>query len=136
VAAVWDAAGTFYVYEPADPRVQFMLDLGMVSAPSVEELSTGESTFYFTLSYEQLGSLTSDVLVSYADTPALSQEFLTSDHAALLPQVAAGRVAAVTGEDFVASVSPPTALSLTWGLDEYVALLSAAATGAGSGSGS
>jgi iron complex transport system substrate-binding protein len=134
VAAVWDAAGTFYVYEPADPRVQFMLDLGMVSAPSVEELSTGESTFYFTLSYEQLGSLTSDVLVSYADTPALSEEFLTSDHAALLPQVAAGRVAAVTGEDFVASVSPPTALSLTWGLDEYVTLLAAAATGAGAGS--
>ena len=36
-------------------------------------------------------------------------------------------VAELTGTDFIASVSPPTALSLTWGLDEYVALLAAAA---------
>jgi iron complex transport system substrate-binding protein len=127
VAAVWDAAGTFYVYKPADPRVEFMLDLGMVSAPAVDQLSTDESTFYFTLSYEELGSLTSDILVSYADTPELSQTFLASDHAQLMPQVQAGHVAEVTGTAFIASVSPPTALSLTWGLDEYVALLTAAA---------
>ncbi|MBI5089513.1 MAG: ABC transporter substrate-binding protein [Actinobacteria bacterium] len=127
VAAVWDAAGTFYVYKPADPRVEFMLDLGMVNAPSVDELSTDESTFYFTLGYERLGELTSDVLVSYADTPELSQAFLDSDQGKLMSQVTEGRVAAVTGQSFIASVSPPTALSLTWGLDEYVALLTAAA---------
>jgi iron complex transport system substrate-binding protein len=33
-------------------------------------------------------------------------------------------------EELVASVSPPTALSLTWGLDDYVALLSEAVTSA------
>jgi iron complex transport system substrate-binding protein len=104
-----------------------MLDLGMVGAPSVDELSTDESTFYFTLSYEELGSLTSDILVSYADTRELSQAFLASDPAQLMPQVQAGHVAEVTGPAFIASVSPPTALSLTWGLDEYVALLTAAA---------
>lgn len=130
VAAVWDSAGTFYVYKPADPRVEFMLDLGMVNAPSVDELSTDESTFYFTLSYEQLGSLTSDVLVSYSDTPESSQAFMTSAHATLLPQISEGRVAEITGTDFIASVSPPTALSLTWGLDDFVALLTAAADAA------
>lgn len=127
VAAVWDVAGTFYVYKPADPRVQFMLDLGMVNPPSVDELSTDESTFYFTLSYEQLPQLTSDVLVSYADTPEMSQAFLVSEHGALMQQVIDGTVAEVTGTAFIASVSPPTALSLTWGLDDYVELLSAAA---------
>jgi iron complex transport system substrate-binding protein len=127
VAAVWDASGTFYVYTPADARVEFLLDLGMKSAPSLDALATDESTFYFTLSYERLGELTSDVLLSYADTTAASQAFLAADYAALMPQVSAGTVAEVVGPEFIASVSPPTALSLTWGLEEYVGILSAAA---------
>src|SRR3546814_2382149 len=68
VAMVWDAAGTFYVYKAADPRVGWTLDLGLVSAESVDALATDEATFYFTLSYEQLDQLTSDILVSFADT--------------------------------------------------------------------
>ena len=54
---VWDSAGTFYVYKPADPRVEFTLDLGLVSAPSVDALATDESTFFSTLSYERLAEL-------------------------------------------------------------------------------
>jgi len=127
VAMVWDTPDAFYVYKPADPRVGFSLALGLQSAESVDELSTDESTFYFTLSYEQLDQLTSDILVSYADTPEASERFVTSDHGRLMDQVQAGAVAEVVGTDFIASVSPPTALSLTWGLDEYVALLSEAA---------
>jgi iron complex transport system substrate-binding protein len=130
VAQVWDSAGTFYVYEPADARVEFTLGLGLELAPSVAELATDESTFYFTLSYERLGELTSDILVSYADTPELSAQFLESDQARLMEQVQRGAVAEVVGPEFIASVSPPTALSLTWGLDEYVALLSDAAQAA------
>ena len=38
----------------------------------------------------------------------------------------AGTIAEATGEELVASVSPPTALSLTWGLDDYVDLLAKA----------
>lgn len=83
---VWDTADAFYVYEPADARVDFTLDLGMVSAPSVEALSTGESTYSFTLSHERLGELTSDVLVSYADTEA-SDALLSSPHGQLMGQV-------------------------------------------------
>lgn len=127
IAAVWDTGDTFYVYKPADPRVEFTLDLGMVSADSVDALSTDESTFYFTLSFERLSELTSDILVNYADTPEQSQKFLTATYAQVMPQVQSGAVAEVTGEDFVASVSPPTALSLTWGLEDYVELLAGAA---------
>lgn len=127
VAMVWDAAGTFYVYKPADPRVEATLALGLTSAPAVEELANGGETFYYTLSYEQLDTLQSDILVSFSDTKALSAKFLASAPAKLLPQVAAGTVAEVVGKDFIASVSPPTALSLTWGLDDYVDILAAAA---------
>jgi iron complex transport system substrate-binding protein len=68
VAMVWDTGDKFYVYKPADARVAFTLDLGLVSAPSVTSLGTNESTFYFTISKERLGDLESDILVSYADT--------------------------------------------------------------------
>ncbi len=127
VAMVWDTADAFYVYKPADARVAFTLDLGLVNAPSVETLSTDESSFYFTLSPERLGELTSDILVSYADSAEASAAFLASPRAQLLDQVARGAVAEVVGKEFIAAVSPPTALSLTWGLEDYVALLADAA---------
>jgi len=131
VAQVWDTGDTFYVYTPADPRAEFTEDLGFETAPSVTALDTGESTFYFTLSHEQLDQLSSDVLVAYADDEAALDAFLTSPAAQAMPQVAEGAVAGVVGQAFVASVSPPTALSLTWGLDDYVALLAEAVAARG-----
>lgn len=112
--------GTFYVYLPADPRVQFTEDLGFTSADSVTALDTKEDTFYFTLSAEQFGSLTADVLLIYAATDEEIDTFLATPEAKLLPQVDGGKIVRVTGEAEVASVSPPTALSLTWGVDSFV----------------
>jgi len=131
VAQTWDVGDTFYVYSPADPRVEFTEDLGFVTAPSVTELDTGESTFYFTLSHENLDQLTSDLLIAYADTQAELDAFLASAPAQAMPQVGAGAYAGVVGKAFIASVSPPTALSLTWGLDDYVGILAEAAAGLG-----
>ncbi|WP_369139144.1 iron-siderophore ABC transporter substrate-binding protein [Modestobacter versicolor] len=126
VAAVWDTAGTFYVYEAADPRVEFLTDLGLEVAPSVAELSTGESTFYYTLSYEQVAGLTSDVLLSYASTQQEADAFAAQPFARTMPQVAAGHHATLVGDELIAAVSPPTVLSMTWGLDDYLTALSAA----------
>ena len=121
IAEVWNVGGTFYVYLPADPRVQFAEDLGFVTADAVTELDTGESTFYYTLSYEKLDQLEADVLLIYGDTDAEVEEFLASDQGRLLPQVPDGNVVRVTGQSAVASVAPPTALSLTWGMDDFIA---------------
>lgn len=126
IAAVWDVSGTFYVYKDEDPRVEFLLDLGFESAPAVDELDTDEATFYFTLSYEQLDRLQSDVLLSYASTQDEQDAFLNAPYAQLLPQVRSGAVASLVGTEFISAVSPPTALSLTWGLDEVVAALAEA----------
>jgi iron complex transport system substrate-binding protein len=131
VAMVWPSADTFYVYKPADARVAFTLDLGLVSAPSVDTLASGDSSFFYTLSQERLGELTSDILVAYADTAETLDAYLASPAGQLLPQTGSGSVAKVIGTEFIAAVSPPTALSLTWGLDEYVTLLSEAAKAAG-----
>jgi iron complex transport system substrate-binding protein len=133
VANVWPTRDDFYVYKAADPRVSFLLDLGLEIAPSVEELASGEETFYFTLSQERLGELESDLLVSYADTPDQATEFLEAPAAQVMGQVRDGTVAQITGTEFISAVSPPTALSLPWGLDEYVSVLSAAAEAADAG---
>jgi iron complex transport system substrate-binding protein len=127
VAMVWDAGGTFYVYRSADPRVEATLALGLTSDPSVDALANGAETFYYTLSYEKLDQLESDILVSFADDQKLSKAFLESPQGRTMAQVREGRVAPVVGKAFIAAVSPPTALSLTWGLDEYTEILAKAA---------
>ncbi|TFC28733.1 iron-siderophore ABC transporter substrate-binding protein [Cryobacterium sp. TMT1-3] len=126
IALTSDSAGTFYVYKKEDPRVAFTLDLGFVSAPAVDELATDEASFYYTLSYEQLDQLDSDLLVNFGSTQEEYDAFLTASYAQAMPQVQAGTVASPVGAAFISSVSPPTGLSLSWGLDDYVALLAAA----------
>jgi len=127
VAAVWDVAGTFYVYTPEDSRVEFLSGLGLEDAPAVAELANGDSPFYYTLSYEQLDQLESDLVISYHDTQEEADAFLASAPIQAIPAVSRGQVAQVVGTELIAAVSPPTALSLTYGLDELVSSLSAAA---------
>lgn len=127
VAAVWDVGGTFYVYKAADSRVDFLLDLGLESAPAVDELATDEESFVYSLSYEETDRLESDILVSYASTEADAETFLGQSYAQAIPAVKAGAVASITGDQLIAAMSPPTALSIDWGLDTYVDLISAAA---------
>ena len=131
IAAVAFPASTYYVYTPADPRVQFLEDLGFTVADSVADLDTGEASFFYTLSAEKLDQLTSDVLLSYADDDAARDAVEDDPAVAAMQQFQDGRVAHVVGQDVVSSVSPPTALSLTWGLDTFVDALSEAVAQAG-----
>ncbi len=72
-----------------------------------------------------------DVVLTVGEAMGMPEEFLTEPYAATLPQVQEGAVASIVGQDVVASVSPPTALSLTYGLDTYVEELSQAVENAG-----
>ena len=127
VAMVWDTPDAFYVYKPADARVAFTEDLGLQTAPAVEQLASGDETFYYTLSEERLAELDSDILVTYADSAQTSSAFLSSAPARVMEQVERGSVAQVVGTELIAAVSPPTALSITYGLEDYVDALAAAA---------
>ncbi|WP_435742614.1 iron-siderophore ABC transporter substrate-binding protein [Nocardioides sp. SYSU DS0663] len=123
IAAVAIEPSTYYVYRGADPRVQFLEDLGFTLAPSVDELDTEESTFYYTLSPEELDKLESDVLLSYVASDERLAEIAEDPAVQAMSQVQDGTVAAVVGESLVSSVSPPTALSLPWGIDGFVEAL-------------
>ncbi|WP_170927085.1 iron-siderophore ABC transporter substrate-binding protein [Agreia sp. VKM Ac-1783] len=127
LAAVADSSGTFYVYKKNDPRVGFMFDLGFTNAPAVDDLSNGDGTFFYTLSYEQLDKLQADVVLNYATTQPEADTFISSPQTSVIPAVAAGHAAQLVGAQNISAVSPPTALSLPWGLDNLVDTLAAAA---------
>lgn len=130
VAAVWDTE-EFYVYKPADSRVEFLTGLGLEHAPSVTELDNGDQSFLYGLSREQTDKLTSDILIFYAADQKEADAFLKKPYAQAMSQIKEKRYAAVVGTELVAAVSPPTVLSLQWGLDDYVELISTAAEAQG-----
>lgn len=131
IALVYPGTDMVSVYTPEDARASFMLDLGFTTAPAVTALAPDDATFYYDLSAEKLNQLDADVLVAFGASDDEIDAFLATSAGKLLPQTAAGTVAKVGGEAFVSAVSPPTALSLSWGLQDYVDVLSAAVANAG-----
>ncbi|MFK4837042.1 ABC transporter substrate-binding protein [Microbacterium sp. ZW T2_14] len=125
IAYAADDVDTFYLYLPADARVEILEDLGFVTAPAVTDLDTGESTFYTTVSSENLDQIDAEVIFTQVDTEEQLQTFLTSDRTKLIPAVAAGAVGAIVGEENVAAISP-TALTLPWILPDIVDQLATA----------
>jgi iron complex transport system substrate-binding protein len=129
-AGVTDYDGSLAVYDAGDARVKFLVDLGLVLAPSVVELSPKDGSFYFPVSYELADSITSDIIVTYAEEQAMADEFLAKPFIQNLPQFQADAIAALVGTEKVAAVSPPSTLSLRWGLPFYVDVLATAARNA------
>jgi iron complex transport system substrate-binding protein len=115
-------------YSAADTRSKYLLDLGMEIAPSVVE-ATGDSGDYAgSISGERADELAdADVIITYGGQelidalkgdPVLSQ----------LPAVANDAVVNLDGEQATGTAANPTALSLPYLVEEYVALLAEAAS--------
>lgn len=117
---------TLSVYATGDSRTAFLGDLGF-EFPQVALDAAEEGSFYADISAENIDQLADvDVIVSYGDDsmlPALQADPLWST----LPAVQNGAVVTVgLGDDFSGAVTP-TALSIPWMLEDYVALLGDAA---------
>ncbi|MFG6445779.1 ABC transporter substrate-binding protein [Microbacterium sp. P06] len=125
IAYAADSVDTFYLYLPADPRVEILEDLGFVTADSVTALDDGAGGFYTTVSAENLDQIDAEVVFTQADDEAALETFLTSDRTRLIPAVAAGAVGAIVGEENVAAISP-TALTFPFILPTMVEQLAEA----------
>lgn len=125
-----DFDGAIAVYAPIDARMRFLTGLGLVTAPSVEQLSPNDGKFIFSLSYEVFDTLTSDILITYYEDQAPLDELLTRSYVKSMPQVQKGALAALVGTENVAAVSPPSALSLRWGFPQYIEVIAKAARAA------
>ena len=131
-AAVSDYNGQVAVYAALDARVKYVEDFGMVLAPGVNEQDPAKGQgFYYGLSYETFDTLDPDVLITYFETDQQQADFISKPGVADSAVVTKGAVAPIIGQEFVYSVSPPTGLSLKWGLSRYLDLLAKAAEKAG-----
>lgn len=130
-AGVNDFDGSIAVYDALDARVKFLVDIGMVLAPSVADLSPKDGSFYYPLSYELFDQLTSDILITYYETQEASDAFFAKPYTLSQPQHQKGAFASLVGVEYVAAVSPPSALSLRWGFPHYAEIIAEAARNAG-----
>jgi len=129
-AGVNDFDGSIAVYDALDARMKFLVDAGLVLAPSVTELSPKDGSFYYPLSYELFDKLTSDILITYYEEQADSDAFFAQPYVQSQPQYKKGAFASLVGIEYVAAVSPPSALSLRWGYPHYAEIIAAAARAA------
>ncbi|MDM7854139.1 iron-siderophore ABC transporter substrate-binding protein [Cellulomonas alba] len=116
------------VYRASDPRVQLLNQLGMVTSPSVEALDPKkDESYFYTVSYENVSKIDTDLLVAYFDDQAAADTFASDPLIAAMPSVKSGAFAPIVGQSFVMASSAPSALSIPWMLDKYVPQLAAAA---------
>lgn len=110
---------TVGIYAPADPRVSFMRDLGMVDAPAVADaIKPGE--FYGTVSAEQASELGSDVFITWVesqdDVAQIEQDRLVG----AIPAVADGHFYAEADKATAMASTNPTPLSIPVIISDFV----------------
>ncbi|QYF72383.1 iron-siderophore ABC transporter substrate-binding protein [Cryobacterium sp. PAMC25264] len=117
-------------YTTHDTRTMFFDDLGMVSAPSIVKASATTDLYSLTQSAEQADAFNDvDVIVTYggADLVAtLEGDPLLSQ----IPAVANKSIVNLSGDGPMGTAANPTPLSISYILDDYAALLAAAADNA------
>lgn len=126
-ASANDYDGSMAVYAPLDARMKFLTDFGMKLNPSVAALSPGDDAFYYSLSYELFDQLEADIFVTYFEEQSALDTWLATPQARNYPPIVNGGLAALVGTENVAAVSPPSILSLRWGLPRYLEILGTAA---------
>jgi iron complex transport system substrate-binding protein len=114
-------------YTTHDTRTMFFDDLGMVSAPSIVEASKATDQYSLKQSAEQADAFSDvDVIVTYGDEKLIS----TLEGDPLLSQIPAVKnksIVALDGSGPMGTAANPTPLSIPYILDDYAALLAAAA---------
>ncbi|MDO9397858.1 MAG: iron-siderophore ABC transporter substrate-binding protein [Herbiconiux sp.] len=114
-------------YTSHDTRAAFFEDLGLVTPESIATASATTDKFSLTQSAEQADAFTDiDIIVTYgADelVTALEGDPLLSQ----MPAVAAGAVVNLDGSGPLGTAANPTPLSISYVLDDYLAMLAEAA---------
>ncbi|MFC8683326.1 iron-siderophore ABC transporter substrate-binding protein [Microbacterium ureisolvens] len=114
-------------YTNLDTRPGFLASLGLPEPTVVAEESDGEA-FYTTVSAEQADRFADvDVFVTYGDADGSIVAQLQADPLlSQIPAIAEGRIAILEESTPLAASANPSPLSISWGIDEYFALLAGA----------
>ncbi|MDT8861969.1 iron-siderophore ABC transporter substrate-binding protein [Alkalihalobacillus sp. MEB130] len=116
----------FYVYTPADPRGEFLGELGMEYPESIMSEIADSNSFYIELSAENADALNDvEVLISYGDENSLTA--LQADPIlGKVPAIERGSVVIIGDNTPLAAAGTPNPLSIQYSIDEYVTLISEA----------
>jgi iron complex transport system substrate-binding protein len=102
---------TIGMYAPEDPRVSILRDFGMVDAPAVADaIKPGE--FYGTVSAEKASELSSDVFLTWVDSPESVATIEDDKLVGKIPAVADGHWYAETDKAKAMASTNPTPLSI------------------------
>ncbi|OIJ21495.1 iron ABC transporter permease [Anaerobacillus alkalidiazotrophicus] len=118
----------FYVYTPADPRGEFLGELGMEYPESLKVHIADPNSFYIELSAENADALNDvEVLITYGDENTL-QALQADPILGQVPAIKRGSVAVIGDNTPLAAAGNPNPLSIEYTIDEYVSLISEAAS--------
>lgn len=122
-----DDLSKFYIYTPADPRGEFLSELGMEYPESITSQLKDEDGFYLELSAENADMLNdAEILVSYGNENTLKT--LQADPIfGKIPAVQRGSVVIIGDNTPLAAAGNPNPLAIEYSIDEYLTLLSEAA---------
>ncbi len=116
---------TVNFYTTSDTRVRFFADLGLSAPSSVVEASKG-NRFSGSISAERVDAFDDvDIIVTYGDK-SLIEALKANPLMARMPAVANDSVV-LLGRNPLGTAANPTPLSISWVLEDYVALLAEAA---------
>lgn len=133
-----DAAdlSTISAYTPADPRTAFLADIGMPLPASIATLVEGSDNFYLTISSENADMISDiDIIFTYAagsnfteriQGNAFLNQLQNDPLIGTIPAVQRGSIIFLE-EGPIAASTTPSALSIPWAIDEYLALTAEAA---------
>ncbi len=113
----------FYVYTPADPRGEFLEEIGMEYPQSIKDQMTDESGFYIELSAENADALNdAEILIAYGDDNTLAA--LQADPIlGKVPAIQNGAVVIIGDNTPLAAAGNPNPLSIAYTIDEYLTLI-------------
>lgn len=120
--------GSIAFYPATDPRVDFLVQLGMTLAPQVAELEIPEGSFYASLSLENADVLDDvDVIVAWFNSAEEQAANEAQPLFAQIPAIERGSYLPLTDRQLAAATTVVTPLSVPWAIDKYVPLVAAAA---------
>ncbi|WP_182170442.1 iron-siderophore ABC transporter substrate-binding protein [Flaviflexus equikiangi] len=115
------------IYTALDPRAGFLLDHGFAEADILADYADSES-FYVEISAENPEAFADvDLLITYgsdddAENAASLEAWQNDPLLSLIPAIADGHVAFL-GNGPIAAAANPSPLSISWGIDDYFAIL-------------
>ncbi len=123
-----DDMSTFYAYLPSDPRAAYLNDLGLTTSESILSYATDSNEFSVTISRENADQLNDvDIMIVYGDDELL--EAMQADSLmSQIPAVKNGAVVLIDSTTALAAATTPSILSIPYAIDDYLTLLSEAAS--------